>query len=157
MSSKYTTTKWPVNGLSTWFINRMKVLGVLDSPNGITNHLYKPSFVLKVVSHSSLGLIRIWWYPLLKLIFEKILELASMSSISSNQGMGNRYLMVIFLMARLSMHIRQVPSFFGTNMAGTTQGLILSWLTPSLSVLPLVPVGQDLLSDSSDSVADLVG
>ena len=34
-------------------IRRMKVLGALDNPNGITSHSYNPSFVLKAVFHSS--------------------------------------------------------------------------------------------------------
>lgn len=38
---------------------RMKVLGALDSPKGMTNHSYNPSFVLKVFFHSSPSLIRI--------------------------------------------------------------------------------------------------
>jgi hypothetical protein len=29
------------------------VLGALVNPNGITNHSYKPNFVLKAVFHSS--------------------------------------------------------------------------------------------------------
>lgn len=37
--------------------------------------------------------------------------------------MGKRYLTMILLIARLSMHIRQVPSFLGVRSAGTAHGL----------------------------------
>jgi len=40
-------------------MRRMKVLGALVKPKGITNHSYKPKLVLKAVFHSSPGLIRI--------------------------------------------------------------------------------------------------
>ncbi|CAJ2661906.1 unnamed protein product [Trifolium pratense] len=53
ISSKYTTTNLPKISLKTWFISLMKVLGALVSPNDITNHSYKPYFVLKAVFHSS--------------------------------------------------------------------------------------------------------
>jgi hypothetical protein len=39
----------PIYGLSTSFISLMNVLGAFVNPNGITNHSYKPSLVLKVV------------------------------------------------------------------------------------------------------------
>lgn len=45
---------------------------------------------------------------------------------SSNRGIGNLYFIVLLLMARLSMHILQVPSFLGVSNAGTAQGLMLS-------------------------------
>ena len=45
----------------TLFIIHMKVLGALDRPNDITNHLYNPSKVLKIVFHSFPGRIRILW------------------------------------------------------------------------------------------------
>jgi len=48
------------------------------------------------------------------------------SSMSSNRGIGNLYFIVLLLMARLSMHILQVPSFLGVSNAGTAQGLMLS-------------------------------
>src|SRR5436190_12603456 len=51
MSSKYTTTNFPIKGFSTWFINLMKVLGALLNPNGITSHSYNPSFVLNADFH----------------------------------------------------------------------------------------------------------
>jgi len=44
--------------------------------------------------------------------------------------MGNLYLTVIRLMAQLSTHILQLPSFFGMNNAGTTQGLKLYLIKP---------------------------
>jgi len=45
------------------------------------------------------------------------------SNISSNLGMGCLYLMMMLLMALQSQHIRNLPSFFGTNNTRTTQGL----------------------------------
>ena len=40
------------------------------------------------------------------------------------------YLIVILLMALLSTHMHQDPSFFGVSRASTTHGLILSWMCP---------------------------
>ena len=82
-------------------ITLMKVLGVLDSPKGITNYSYNPSLILNAVFHSFPDWILIWWYPLLRSILEKIVALDIRSSISSRRGMGKRYLTVILLMARL--------------------------------------------------------
>ena len=78
----------------------MKVLGALDSPNGITNHSYNPSLVLNAVFYSSTGRILIWWYPLLRSILEKTLTPDIRSSISSRRGMGKWYLTVILLIVR---------------------------------------------------------
>ena len=54
------TSNFPMKGLKTWCISRMKVLGALVKPNGMTNHSYKPILILKGVFHSSPNLIRIW-------------------------------------------------------------------------------------------------
>jgi hypothetical protein len=45
---------------------------------------------------------------------------------SSNHGIENLYLIMILLMAQLSIHIRQLASFFGVSKAGTTHELKLS-------------------------------
>ena len=90
----------------------------------------KPLWVLKVVFHSSLGRIRIWWYPIHRSTLEKILELAKLSNISSNRGIGNQYLMVILLMILESMYILQEPSFLGVKSVGTAYGLILCRMYP---------------------------
>ena len=42
-----------MEGLKTYFIKHMKVLGALDNLDGIINHTYNPSFVLNVLFHSS--------------------------------------------------------------------------------------------------------
>jgi hypothetical protein len=42
-----------MKGLKTSFIKRIKVQGALAKPNGITNHSYKPNFILKAVFYSS--------------------------------------------------------------------------------------------------------
>ena len=103
----------------------IKVLGALESPNGITSHSKRPSFVLKAVFHSSPGLILIWRYPLLKSILEKISAPPSWSRRSLILGMGNLYFTAILLIALLSTHILQLPSFFGVNKAETAHGLKL--------------------------------
>ena len=104
----------------------MKVLGALVRPNGITSHSYRPCLVLKAVFHSSPSFMRTWWYPLLRSILENTTDPLSSSNISSNLGIGYRYLMVMLLMARQSTHMRHVPSFLGTSRTGTAQGLRLS-------------------------------
>jgi len=63
-----------------------------------------------VVSTSQIGL-------------ENTFEPFNSSSMSSSLGMGYLNLIVILLMAQPSTHIGVVPSFFGTNGAGTTYGL----------------------------------
>ena len=103
----------------------MNVLDALHNPKGITSHSQRPSRVLKAIFHSSPGQIRIWWYPLRRSSLENTREPESLSNISSKCGIGKRYLTVILLTARLSTHIRHVPSFFGTKSAGTAHGLKL--------------------------------
>jgi len=66
----------------------MKVLGALVKPKGITSHSYKLNLVLKAVFYSLPNFILIWWYPLLKSTFEKIIEPLNSSSMSSNLGIG---------------------------------------------------------------------
>lgn len=51
-SSKYTTTNSPMKCLKTRFINRIKLLGALGKPKGMTNH--KLNLVLKTFSTHSL-------------------------------------------------------------------------------------------------------
>jgi len=70
------------------------------------------------------------WYPLLRSILENTREPWSLSNISSSRGIGCLYLIVILFMARLSTHIRILPSFFGAKRAGTAQGLRLSRTNP---------------------------
>ena len=70
ISSRYKTINLPMKYFSISFNNLIKVLEAFVKPNGITNHSYKPSFVLKVVFHSSPSLILIWWYPLFKSMLE---------------------------------------------------------------------------------------
>lgn len=95
----------------------MKVLGKLESPNGITNHLYSPSGVLKAVFHSSPLLILILWEPLLKSILEKPGLKSAYHPIT-----GFKIDDVILMMAT---HILHDQSFFGLANAGTTHGLLL--------------------------------
>jgi hypothetical protein len=47
------------NGFNIWVIILIKVLDALVNLKGITSHSYNPSFILKVVFHSSPGLMRI--------------------------------------------------------------------------------------------------
>ena len=108
-------------------------LGALVNPNNMTNHSYNQSLVLKDVFHSSLNLIRIWWNPLLRSIFEKITNPTIISRMSSNLGMGYQYLIVILLIAQLSTHICHDPSFFSVSRARIPQGLELSQIKPLVS------------------------
>lgn len=57
---KYTTTNVLMKGRSTCVINFIKVLEALDKPNGMTNHSYRSSLVLKVIFHLSHDLILTW-------------------------------------------------------------------------------------------------
>ena len=68
--------------------------------------------------------------PTLRSILEKIVAPDIKSIISSKWGMGKRYLTVILLIARLSTHIRHVPSFFGAKSVRTAHGLKLSLMNP---------------------------
>ena len=52
----------------------MKVAGALVKPKGMTNPSNNPSLVFKVVFHTSVYSIGIWWYPDLRLSFVKNLE-----------------------------------------------------------------------------------
>ncbi|KAJ0046048.1 hypothetical protein Pint_03589 [Pistacia integerrima] len=88
----------------------MKVLGAFDSPKGITSHPPDPG--------SGSNRLSINEYTQHHQHVQ--------SSMSSNRGIGNLYFIVLLLMARLSMHILQVPSFLGVSNAGTAQGLMLA-------------------------------
>ena len=57
MSSKYTTTNDLVNGRKMSSISLMKVAGAFVNSKGMTNYLKRPSLALKVVFHTSVGLI----------------------------------------------------------------------------------------------------
>ena len=57
ISSKYTTTNELVNGYMMLSISLMKVAGEFVNPKGMTNHSKRPSLALKVVFHTSKGLI----------------------------------------------------------------------------------------------------
>ena len=49
----------------------MKVAGALVKPKGVTNHSNNPSLVFKVIFHTSVDSIGIWWYPDLRSSFVK--------------------------------------------------------------------------------------
>ena len=85
---------------------------------------------MKAVFHSSSERILIWWYPLHKSILENTSAHAKQLSMSSSLGIGKRYLIVILLIALLSIHILQEPSFLGVKRAGIAQGLILAQMYP---------------------------
>lgn len=111
-------------------ISLINVDGVLERPNCITTHSNNPIGDLKAVFHSSPTRIRTWWYPLRRSSFEKIFAPDKQSSSSSTLGIGNRYRIVILLMARMSTQSLQSPFFSGTMRAGTAQGLILGRTNP---------------------------
>jgi len=123
ISSKYTTTNFPMKSLNKWFINLINLLGTLVSLKGITIHLYKSNLVLKAIFHSSL------FYPNLvitasQIYFWKII--ATMHFIKQVICLGIRcwYLIVILLMAL--QYILHDPSFLVTRMTNITHGLKLS-------------------------------
>jgi hypothetical protein len=60
MSSKYTTKNELVNGRKMSSVSLIKVAGELVNPKGMTNHSKRPSLDLKVVFHTSEGLIGTW-------------------------------------------------------------------------------------------------
>jgi len=64
-------------------------------------------------------LIPIWWYPLLRSVLKKTFESCSSSNMLSSLEMVYLYLTVMLLMALLSRHILQLPSFFGARKART--------------------------------------
>lgn len=107
-------------------MTHINVLRALDKPNGMASPSYSHSHILSDVFHSSLGHIQIWWYTLFKSIFENTLALVIWSNISSSLRIENLYLTTIIFITLLSIHMSQVPSFFGTSKAGTAQGLLLS-------------------------------
>jgi hypothetical protein len=61
MSSRYTTTKELVKGLNTSSINLIKNFGAFFSPESMISHSKRPSLVLKVVFHTSVGSMGNWW------------------------------------------------------------------------------------------------
>ena len=69
-------------------IYRMKVVGALVKPKGMTNHSNNPSLVLKVVFHTSMDSIGIWWYLDLSSSFTKKLAPFRLSMSSSICGRG---------------------------------------------------------------------
>jgi hypothetical protein len=117
----------PCNTATPYAWTLWMCLGGLDSPKGMTIDLYNPWCILNVVFHSFLGLILIWWYPLLRLILEKTLELDNLFSMSSKQGIESLYFTMIQLMALLSIHMRHNLSFLWTKRDGTVHGM-LSWM-----------------------------
>lgn len=70
-------------------------------------------------------------------------------------GIGKRYYTVVLLIARLSMHIFQVPSFLGTNNVGTTNGLTLAWINCFSSKLSTCFCIFHVPSDSFDNEVNL--
>lgn len=71
-------------------------------------------------------------------------------------GVGNRYLIVILLMARLSTHMRQVSSFFDVNKLGPLTGSYSHWCGPSTIVLPPDVSTLRVLWDSFNSVVGTI-
>jgi hypothetical protein len=59
--SKYTTTKYLVKSLNTSSIILMKVADDFFKPRGMTSHSKRPYLDLKVVFHTSVGLMGTWW------------------------------------------------------------------------------------------------
>lgn len=120
---------WILKCHNVSFISLMNVAGALHGPNGKTRHSYRSSLVLKVVFHSPTSSIWIsiwiWWYPQRNSNLENTEDPWIQWRISLNLDIEKWYLTIILLIARLSIHILHVPSFFLTIKVGRTQGLIL--------------------------------
>ena len=78
----------------------MKVAGALVKPKGMTNHSNNHSLVLKVVFHTSMDSIGIWWYLDLRSSFVKNLALFRLLMSSSIRGRGYMFFTKILLRAR---------------------------------------------------------
>lgn len=63
--------------------------------------------------------------PFIAAYGHQLIKAVDISSVTSTQPVGKRYLTIMWLMAWLSIHILQFPFFLGTRSAGTAQGLTL--------------------------------
>ena len=123
-------THLPMKGRRSSSIYLMKVAGALVKPKGMINHSNNPYLVLKVIFHTSVDSIGIWWYPDLWPSFVKTLAPFRLLMSSSIRGRWYLFFTEILLRARLSMHMRQVPSFLGTRMIGLPQGEEMGCIWP---------------------------
>jgi hypothetical protein len=114
-----------MKGHKTFFLSLINMLDVFVNPNDMTNHSHNPSIILEDIFHSSPSRIWIWWYPLLKSIFEKTVTQYNWSSMSSNHGIEKLYLIVILLMTQPA--ITYANYLFCVSKAGTTHELKFSW------------------------------
>ena len=78
----------------------MKVVGELVKPKGMTYHSNNPSLVLKVVLHTLVDTIGVWWYPDLRSSFVKKLAPFRLSMSSSIRGRGYLFFTKILLRDR---------------------------------------------------------
>jgi hypothetical protein len=101
-----------MKGHKTFFLSLINMLDVFVNPNDMTNHSHNPSIILEDIFHSSPSRIWIWWYPLLKSIFEKTVTQYNWSSMSSNHGIEKLYLIVILLMTQPAINTHTPTIFF---------------------------------------------
>ena len=134
-----------MNDLNTLYMNLVNVLGALDSLNGIIIHSYNSWWVLKVIFLSSLSLILIWWYSLLRSILDNTLDPANWSNMSSRHSMENLHYILIWLMAWLSTHILYDLLFFGLKGLAGHKSLYFHEYTLSLATPPLASITFRLL------------
>jgi len=138
MSSKYTTTNELVNGHKMSAISLMKVVGAFFNSKGITNHSKRSSLSLKVVFHTSKGLIDAWWYPDFKSILLKYFPPwfgpEGHQSMGSGIYFGQSSCLVPDSQYRVSKsHPYSVPTRSGSHRAMNSAKCDLSAATPKFS------------------------
>ena len=89
----------------------------------MTTHSKYPNCVLKALFLMSLSWIRIWWNPLIRLIFERSVEPPSVPSMYCIEGRGYPSRTVRVSKAQKSTHIRHLPFAFLTSRQPAPYGL----------------------------------
>ena len=98
ISSRYTMTHLPMKIHRRSSIYLMKVADALVKLKFMTNHSNNPSLVLKVIFHTSLDSIGIWWYPYLRSTF--LNKLASFILLMSSSIHGRGYMFFTKILLR---------------------------------------------------------
>jgi hypothetical protein len=85
-----------MNTCNTWFNNLIKVLSILVSLKGMTNHSYKPYLVLKAIFHSPYFFYYNMMISIFKIKLKKNKNICNSSNISFNLGITCLYFTVKF-------------------------------------------------------------
>src|SRR6266540_5350661 len=130
ISSKYTRTNFLRYFLNTWFINRWKVAGTLQSLKGILFYSNSPQGVMKAVTSFDFSSISTCQYPLAKSSEVNHPAPPKLANISVWHGIRYWFFLVTSLIFLKSKHIRQLPSFLPMITIGVAQGLINFLMMP---------------------------